>query len=433
MSNILLLNPPSKKIYIRDQYCTSIAKADYYWHPIDLLVQSGILSQRHNVKVIDAGVLNMNEKKCTKLIMSFNPDVIVFVTGFISKTIDMEYMKYISELIDCKIIATGGYLLYDCENIMKKFLFIDAILLDYTSNVLLFYLQGRKKLYDICVRKGKDIIIYPRLQENSFTYPPPLYNAFPIRRYKMPYLKHKGFASVATSYGCPYKCNFCIARNIFYKPRNFNNILKELEILKKLNIQEIFFRDFTFGVNREETIRLCQVLKIFNFRWTASSRVDILDDELLLIMKESGCHTLNFGVETPFDKNLAEIEKNISIEQVKEVFFTCKKIGIKTLAHYIIGLPQDNHESILKLIYWAKKLDSDFASFNIAIPLPDTEIEKKSNNCLNNKQLLKLRRQAYRSFYFNVQYIFKTLQSVDSISDFYQLIRNCIGLLKYNC
>ena len=128
-----------------------------------------------------------------------------------------------------------------------------------------------------------------------------------------------------------------------------------------------------------------------------------------------------------------EIEKNISIEQVKEVFFTCKKIGIKTLAHYIIGLPQDNHESILKLIYWAKKLDSDFASFNIAIPLPDTEIEKKSNNCLNNKQLLKLRRQAYRSFYFNVQYIFKTLQSVDSISDFYQLIRNCIGLLKYNC
>lgn len=139
MSNILLLNPPSKKRYLRDQYCTSVAKSAYYWHPIDLLIQSGILAQKHNINVIDACVTNMTEKKCTRRILALNPDVIVFVTGFLSKEIDMRYLKKISELVDCRIISTGGYLLYDSINIMRQNSFIDAILLDYTSDTLLNY------------------------------------------------------------------------------------------------------------------------------------------------------------------------------------------------------------------------------------------------------------------------------------------------------
>lgn len=431
MSNILLLNPPSKQKYLRDQYCTSIAKAEYYWHPIDLFIQSGILAQRHNIKVIDAVAENLKESKCTKYILSFNPDVIVFITGFLSKEKDLQYLEHISQLIDCKIIASGGYLLYDCENIMKQNAFIDATLLDYTSNILLYYLEGENKLYDICVRRDGEIIKYPRIKIKKMNYPPPLYDAFPIHRYRMPYFKHNRFASVSTSYGCPYKCNFCIARNIVYKFRDFESIKNELKLLKKMKIQDIFFRDFTFGVNREQTIRLCEYLKKLDFRWFASSRVDVLDEELLLIMKSSGCHTLNFGVETSYDKNLVEIEKNISIKQVEKTFSTCKKIGIKTLAHYIIGLPQDSHESILALIKWAKNLDSDYVSFNIAIPLPDSAIEKNAESSMSDKELKKLRKRAYWSFYFNLRYIRKTLRSINNLSDFYQIIKNFMMFIKH--
>lgn len=431
MSNILLLNPPSKQKYLRDQYCTSIAKAEYYWHPIDLFIQSGILAQRHNIKVIDAGAENWGERKCTKCILSFNPDVIVFITGFLSKERDLQYLEQISQLIDCIIIASGGYLLYDYENIMKQNTFIDAVLLDYTSDILLYYLEGENKLYDICVRRDGEIVKYPRLKIKKTYYPTPLYDAFPIHRYRMPYFKNNRFASVTTSYGCPYKCSFCIARNIVYRIRDFESIKNELKLLKKMKIQDIFFRDFTFGVNREQTIKLCEYLKELDFRWFASSRVDILDEELLLIMKKSGCHTLNFGVETSYDKNLVEIEKNISIKQIEKTFSICKRIGIKTLAHYIIGLPQDSPKSILEMIKWAKKLDSDYVSFNIAIPLPYSAIEKNTESLMSDKELLKLRKRAYRAFYFNVRYICKTFRSINNFSDFYQIVKNFIVFIKY--
>ena len=50
----LLLNPPGDRLFMRANYCTGTAKANAYWQPIDLAVQSGILSTRHGVSVIDA-------------------------------------------------------------------------------------------------------------------------------------------------------------------------------------------------------------------------------------------------------------------------------------------------------------------------------------------------------------------------------------------
>ena len=52
--NILLLNPPGKKCYLRDYYCTSISKSDYYYHPIDLLYLSGTLALEHDVAFMEA-------------------------------------------------------------------------------------------------------------------------------------------------------------------------------------------------------------------------------------------------------------------------------------------------------------------------------------------------------------------------------------------
>ena len=69
MLKVVLLNPPSSNKYLRDQYCTSLSKAEYYWHPIDLLIQSGILSREHDVNIIDAQVNSMLPSKCTELLM----------------------------------------------------------------------------------------------------------------------------------------------------------------------------------------------------------------------------------------------------------------------------------------------------------------------------------------------------------------------------
>lgn len=432
MLKVVLLNPPSSNKYLRDQYCTSLSKAEYYWHPIDLLIQSGILSREHDVNVIDAQVDSILPSECTELLLEIKPDIILFVTGFLSMKQDLDYIKQISRLIDSKFIATGGYLLYDCKKHLEENPFIDAILLDYTSDSLLEYLNGNNELYDICVKYGGQIIEYPRRKNDEISYPPPRYDLFALNTYKMPYSKKRLFASVATSYGCPYKCNFCIARKIPFKQRNLQNVFLELDVLNKLNIKELFFRDFTFGTNYEYTVKLCEYLKRNGFSWSASSRVDILDDNLLSIMKASGCHTLNFGVESPKDVQLRNIEKNIVVKDVIKTFSRCKKIGIKTLAHYIIGLPGDKLSDISNLIDFSVKLKSDYASYNIAIPLPGSGIENYRGSDLSYDELVRLKNKAYKSFYFNVNYIFRYIRNLTRPSDLTCAVKNCVAFLRKN-
>ncbi|HBA25900.1 MAG TPA: hypothetical protein DCY98_00660, partial [Nitrospinae bacterium] len=82
--NILLLNPPGKKIYVRDYYCSKTSKANYIYHPIDLLLLSGILASRHSVDLIDAIAERLSPDDCLNRIANKKPDAIIALTGAVS-------------------------------------------------------------------------------------------------------------------------------------------------------------------------------------------------------------------------------------------------------------------------------------------------------------------------------------------------------------
>jgi len=93
MTKILLINPPGKELYLRDQHCSSISKADYYWPPIDLLILSGIVSTEHEVFIIDAIIDNIGENECLDLINKYLPDYIIFLTGIVSWQGDFDFIQ----------------------------------------------------------------------------------------------------------------------------------------------------------------------------------------------------------------------------------------------------------------------------------------------------------------------------------------------------
>ena len=70
MKKILFLNPPGSRKFLRDQYCSSAAKANYYWPAVDLLVLSGILSEHFELEVFDAIVQEIDQKTILKKISS---------------------------------------------------------------------------------------------------------------------------------------------------------------------------------------------------------------------------------------------------------------------------------------------------------------------------------------------------------------------------
>ncbi len=238
MHKILLLNPPGDRLYLRDYYCSHMAKGNYYWPPLDLLVLSGILSEKYEVKVLDAIVSRIPAEQCLRQIKNMDIDTIIFVTGSVSWRKDFAFTEEIKNNKDVTFIASGDFLLFEGERILKEYLFLDAVILDFTTPDILTYLEdyNRDKIINnLIYRNGRKIMAGNRINEyTEFTMPIPNHELFPLKRYRLPHIHRFPFTSILTNFGCPYECSFCSFERISFKMRRIDNVIEEMEYLTKI-------------------------------------------------------------------------------------------------------------------------------------------------------------------------------------------------------
>ena len=446
---VLLLNPPGKLPYIRDYYCSKVSKGSYIYPPTDLVVLSGIIAEKYDVAVLDAMALGMDAGLCMTEIGNISPKAIVALAGAVSYHEDAPFLENIKRRYDIPIIVTGDLFLEDGEIILKNYPFLDAILMDFTNADAIAYLDDKEdKIKNMIYRKDGEIKIKisPRTAEKEYTIPIPRHELF-MDNYNYPFVRRRPFATVLTDYGCPYKCSFCVIASLGYKFRSVENVMSELRYLKNLRCREIYFNDQTFGVNRARAKELCKrmVEEKIGFGWVCWSRVDVINEELLKLMKGAGCHTILFGVETASEKSLKSMGKGYTLREVEETFRLCKKYGVRTLATYILGLPGENKKDIIKTIEFAIKLDSDFVSFNTLIPRAGTQIRQYAinsgwiaegnirmdqsgtyavmgNEALTGDEIVELKSYAVKHFYGRPSYIAKRFLGVRSLYEFKRLI-----------
>lgn len=456
MKKVLLLNLPGKKPYLRDYYCSLVSKGDFVWSPVDLTVLSGILNKDFEIKVIDALAEKISSSDCLKEISKIKPYAIIFLSGAVSWKEDKKFLSKINK--DIKLIGTGDLFLFNTEEFLRENSFLDVLILDFTSfDIISFLKEEDKRFNSLVYRKGNKIVSNKNAKkEKYFSLPLPRLDLFPLEKYRCPVVKLFPFATVIASLNCPFHCRFCTYGNLNFKIRDFKNLIEELKYLNSFGIKEIRFKDNTFGVNKNYLLDLCNKMidNNFNFSWSCSSRVDLLDNNLLELMKKAGCHTIQFGVESGSQKILDLYNKGIKLEQIKETFRLCKKNGIRTMGHFIIGLPGEDKNTILKTINFSKELDCDFAAFNIASPRIGSDLRReakekkwlksvdfsKSDSSLafpvieteklSRQELWKLRNKAIRSFYFRPSYIFKKLIRLSSFKEFKTLVKQSFLLLS---
>ena len=457
MKKILLLNPPGDRPYIRDYYCSHVSKGVYYWPGYDLLVLSGILSKEYRVEVLDAIISRMSFEECFSRIKEMDIDVIIFITGSVSWREDFSFLEKVKKEKKVLMIASGDFLLFQGSKIMRQFPFLDAVILDFTTRNILDFLggEGNEKKDNLIIRKGEDIIEGNKITIKEFEIPIPRHELFPLNKYSLPHLRRHPFASVLTAFGCPYQCLFCPFQRIPFKTRKIENILEEFTYISSLGIKEIWFRDQTFLANKLHSLKLCKEMieKKFAFSWSCETRVDLLDEETLKVMKAAGCHTVMLGVESARQDILDRYKKGIKIDRIKEAFALCKKLKIKTLAHFIIGLPGEDEESQRELIDLAKQIDCDYASFNIASPQIGTTFRDQAiskgwisektdimdSSCsyplietksLSKEKVWMFHQQAVREFYMRPRFLLNRICRLKSIKEGIILLKEGIYFLR---
>lgn len=467
MKKILLLVPPSDRLVLRGNYCSNESKANYYVPPIDLILLSGILSNDYQVEYMDCIAQELNEEKSIKSIVGIMPDIVIFVTGAISEHDDVIYLnnikKHLKEII---LIGTGDILTFNGKEYLKNNLFVDAVLLDYTSLEILDYLKNDySRIENIIYRNSDSTIAEPMKNltkvkvygddknKENMKIGIPDHKLYVNLNYRIPHGIYKKFVITSLSFGCPYICSFCPQEKIKYKYRDMDEVILEMHSIHKLGIKEVYFYDQTFAFDRKYTIEFCSRLisENINIKWICLSRVDVMDDELLEIMAKAGCHTIQFGVESVDENILKDSKKSISNSKYFSVFSKCKKLGIRTLGHFIIGLPGETSETAKMTAEYAIKLDCDYAAFNIAeAPLGTTLRDQliKEGNLSDTKEVDFIAYQAYipegvefkdvlswrdnaiKSFYLRPTYIFKKLFLFRSLHELTNNMQDGVSLLK---
>ncbi len=264
--------------------------------------------------------------------------------------------------------------------------------------------------------------------------PFPAYDLLPAGRYAPPQATRPPFMGMITSRGCAYRCIFCDARVVMggrYRFHSPERTLAEVEYLvRTFGVREIMFKDSEFVQNRARTERLCELLAEARLpvRWICNGRVGRTDLALMKKMKAAGCGLIMFGVESGDDDILGRLKKGFDVDQVRRTFRDARAAGLKTSANFLIGSPGESAADVRKSIRLAREIGTDFAYFDYLFPYPGTELYRTARaegwipedfdpssvpvfrspmnaTLMDARELPRLMRRAYRSFYFRPRFI----------------------------
>lgn len=374
--NIVLVN-------IRTSYIMSIPFGITYLGAV-------LVENNHKVKLFDIYPYDNVEIVIEEIKNSFSPDLIgfsVMTTNFFrAKKLCSIFKKHFSQ---AKFCAGGIHPTVRPKETIDE-MDLDFVVLGEGERVLVKACsaiensQSLKGLKGIAFKEASEIYINKELDivENLDSLPFPARELLPISRYLIPpgYIRSNFLnrtLSVYTSRGCPASCTFCNSSSIFHKRirrRSVRNVIDEItHLIKCYKVDGIYFHDETFTMQPEWVKNLCKELKPFGLLWGCQTRVSLINDELLSIMKSAGCLQIDFGVESASDRMLKLIKKAQTAEQVKRALELTRKHGIKSFASFMVGLPGETEEDLKKNIEFLRKIKPDFTYFNLFTPFPGTE------------------------------------------------------------
>ncbi len=446
---VVLLAPPGRRNYVRDNYCSKVAKADYAYEPLDLLLLSGRFDDARFIDAVKAG---LSPQDCLTRVIAARPQAVISLVGAVSWPEDRDFLAALKAARpEIKILVSGDVVLEAGAEFMDRHPWLDAIILDFTNADAARFLAGNYSgIEQMLYRDGEGRVTVkrsPRERGEITDLPQPRHELFEGLDYAYPFVRRARFATVQTDYGCPFKCRFCVMASLGYRTRPVAEVIEELAGLKERGVREIYFNDQTLGGAGPRLEELCRAMieAGLDLGWCCWNRVDTVEGRLEL-MKRAGCHTIMFGVETANDETLKRNRKGFDVAQVRETFARCRELGIRTLATYLIGLPGEDEADIERTIELALELKSDFASFNVLVPRHGTEVRREmaaqgaildealpldqtgaqvnvSLGLLTPERIKTLRDKAVRRFYLRPGYILRRLAGIRTPYDVKVLIR----------
>lgn len=393
MLKVLLIIPPLRE------------KPTHYPPFGALYIAASLLKEGHEVQIVNVDIERIGYPEVLDRIEQFSPDIIGF-SGIVSTA--YKYIKDMSGIIRDRFPMAkqivGGSISAASETILQNTP-IDVVVKgegELTVKELVSVLQKSGNLREvrgIAFRDDEDGIVatMPREQIKSLDeLPYPAYDLLDMEHYlidPLKYIEHftkNGYENVDTRFyephrrnkklmvihtvrGCTHRCTFCQRHMKGIRLHSLEYLFDYVEFLmNKYDVgffsfgAELFFPsrkyywDFIDGIKRR---------KLDILFYVTGARVNTVDKDILLALKEAGCWMIEYGFESGSQKMLDIMEKGTTVEQNIQVARWTKEAGLFTVPSIILGMPGETEKTVWESINFLKKIDAGWHQYMVNYPL----------------------------------------------------------------
>ena len=423
---IFLVTKSSKKTYQKLSHTYSAIEPPTW----ALLLAESTRSVGFKVNILDANAENLSVEEILKRIKDSSPKLICLVVygqnvnaGTTNMSGAIYTSEYLKKFISTPISIIGSHVQALPIETLKKEKSIDFVFTNegvYSLRNLLklsdFSSNNLSKIKGIAFRNQNKIIInspekiVPN-EKMDIDLPGYAWDLLPFKKnpldlYRAPmwhaeydFEKRTPYASLQTSLGCQFGCNFCminilnrndndeigVASN--YSKMRFwstNFIIKEFDKLIKMGVKTIRIVDEMFLLNPKYYIPLCEQLaernKDDSLRIWSYSRIDTVKrPEILKLVRSAGIKWLALGIESGEKSVRLEVDKGkFEDVDVRKVIQKVHEADINVMANYIFGLPGDTKETVKKTFDLSLELCTAGWNTYGAMALPGSYLYKKA-------------------------------------------------------
>ena len=177
--------------------------------------------------------------------------------------------------------------------------------------------------------------------------------------------------------GCKFNCKFCSIASFYkssYKARDISEIVNEIKTLKN---KSVFFVDDNIIADPQRAKELFQALIPLKIDWISQGSINLANDEQMIkLMKRSGCLGLLIGFESLNKSNLSQMNKHVNMNygNYEDALKKFRDVGIAIYATFIFGYDLDDADAVKKTLDFAIKQKFFLAAFNHLVPFPGTPL-----------------------------------------------------------
>jgi anaerobic magnesium-protoporphyrin IX monomethyl ester cyclase len=342
----------------------------------------------------------------------------------------------------CKVIVSSSDATDHAEEYLKKG--ADFVIAGEAEISLLELINAHEKSQEynaipgiIFKHESKMVKTAPRpVMQHLDELPIAAWDLVEMKQYRERWIKKNGYFSIniATTRGCPYKCNWC-AKPIYgnrYNSRSPRHVINELLYLDQIiGFDHVWFCDDIFGLKPGWIEEFNSLLDKNNlhFKFKIQSRADILlKENTLKNLAAAGCDTIWIGAESGSQRILDAMDKGITVAQIYEVTKKIKASKMKPAFFLQLGYLGETTEDVEATLKMLADLMPDDIGVSVSYPLPGTKFYDKVKDDLTAKanwtdsdDLAMMFRNTYQPAYYKVLHRlihkkFRKMQALETLN-----------------